>query len=234
MIGISNGPACAPWARAVPSGRRALATILIVVASALACGGDGPYAPITGEPDLNTATVTDPIGDTFSLIAPLWDATRLTISRDATGIVIVLDLSVNAVSPVSGDDGALIAFVDLDLDQDPTTGLKPVSDDHRPDGGSSGTRSDARVNLSVYGADSTVEVTGPHGLAGRVKPVFEGRHVTVRVPRAMLDNDDGFLNATALVGNSTTPTDIIPEVGHLTLGPPAQLSRIMRPRALPR
>jgi hypothetical protein len=201
-------------------GRRVLATILIV-ASALACGGNGPYAPVTNDPDANTATVTDPIGDTFSLIAPLWDLTRLTITRDAAGIVIVLDLSANAVSPVSGDEDALIAFVDLDLDQDATTGLKPVSDDHRPDGGSSGTRSDARVNLSVYGADSTVEVTGPHGLAGRVKPVFEGRHVTVRVPRAMLDNDDGFLNATALVGNSTTPTDIIPEVGHLTLGPRA-------------
>jgi hypothetical protein len=201
-------------------GRWVLATILIV-AIALACGGNGPYAPVMNDPDAITATVTDPIGDTFSLVAPLWDATRLTITRDAAGIVIVLDLSANAVSPVSGDEDALIAFVDLDLDQDATTGLKPVSDDHRPDGGSSGTRSDARVNLSVYGADSTVEVTGPHGLAGRVKPVFEGRHVTVRVPRAMLDNDDGFLNATALVGNSTTPTDIIPEVGHLTLGPPA-------------
>jgi hypothetical protein len=215
--------------------RRSLISAL-ALASLIACGGgDGPAAPDGA--DANTATVTDPVGDVFGNLGNLWDLTALTVTRDADGITVLLDLSTDVISPVSGGDSALIAFIDLDLDQNQATGFLPVADNHRPDGGSSGTGSDARVNLTVFGADSTVEVVGPLGLAGRVKPVFQGHRVTIRIPRAVLGNDDGFLNATALVGNSSTPTDIIPEQGHLTIGETTQSMSpglaIMQQRSLP-
>jgi hypothetical protein len=52
--------------------------------------------------------------------------------------------------------------------------------------------------------------------------VFAGRRITVRVPKLFLGDDDGFLNASAIVGTARRPTDIVPETGHLTLGDPGQ------------
>jgi hypothetical protein len=51
--------------------------------------------------------------------------------------------------------------------------------------------------------------------------VFASHSLTIRVPRAMLQNDDGFLNAAAIVGSIHHPTDFVPQTGHLTLGAPA-------------
>jgi transposase len=59
---------------------------------------------------------------------------------------------------------------------------------------------------------------------GQVKPIFSGKKVTVRIPRSMLRDDDGFLNAAAIVGTQGSPTDIAPNRGHLELSdgrPPA-------------
>jgi hypothetical protein len=238
MNRYSTGPRRIHWMRLMPpvQARRSL-TRAMAIAALVACGGPdgGPVSP-AGAPNANTATVTDPVGDTFGFAGPLWDLTALSVTRDATGITVILDVSADVISPMAGGDSALIAFVDLDLDQDATTGFEPVADAHRPDGLSSGTGSDARVNLSVFGTDSMVDVVGPRGLAGRVKPVFQGHQVTIRVPKAVLGNDDGLLNAIALVGNSTTPTDIIPERGHLTIGPSMPMMsprRTIRPCALP-
>src|SRR2546422_2174574 len=64
-----------------------------------------------------------------------------------------------------------------------------------------------------------VAVTGVQTCAlpistGSVRPRFQGRRITVRVPRALLGNDDGFLNAATVVGSESEPTDIAPENGH--------------------
>ena len=39
----------------------------------------------------------------------------------------------------------------------------------------------------------------------------------VRVPRSMLGDDDGYVNAAAIVGIVGAPSDIVPAEGHLTL-----------------
>jgi hypothetical protein len=41
------------------------------------------------------------------------------------------------------------------------------------------------------------------------------------VPLALLDNDDGYLDASVIVGNSRSPTDLAPQSGHLSLLRPA-------------
>lgn len=196
--------------------KRGLLTTTLLAAGALwSCGGDtsGPAIPQT------SAEVTDPAGDTYGSGAVRWDLTAMKITRDAAGITLQLDFSRNVISPMSGDTTAVIGYVGFDVDQDSTTGpLSSTVDEFRPDPtGSTGLGVEYELTLVGYAADSTVAVLDSAGVAGRVKPVFNGNRITVRIPKAFLGNDDGFLNAAAIVGNNHSPNDIIPENGHLTL-----------------
>lgn len=162
--------------------------------------------------------MTDPTGDTYGSGVVRWDLTGFTITRDADGITVQLDFPRDVISPTSGDTTAMIGYVGFDVDQDSTTGdLASIVDEFRPDSGSTGLGVEYEIELVDYAQDSTVTVTGSSGTTGRVKPVFSGNHITVRIPRALLGNDDGYLNAAAIVGNNHSPNDIIPESGHLTL-----------------
>ena len=164
-------------------------------------------------------TVTDPVGDMFGSGPITWDLTALTAARDSDAVTVGLELSRDIVSPLGGDTTAMVGFVDLDVDQDATTGGDGVVNEFRLDGGSSGLGVDYVLQLRHFDTDSTFVVTSWDGaVVGHVKPEFDGRRVTVRIPRAMLGDDDGFLNAAAIVGNVGHPTDFVPNAGHLTLG----------------
>lgn len=201
----------------LPSSRRMAlrklpATLLV---TAVLCGCSDSTAPSNPE---STATVTDPAGDAFGTGAGQWDVTTFTITRDAAGITVRLDFTIDVISPMTGDTNAMVGFVDFDVDQKETTGITAVSDEYRRDGGSSGIGSDYQLALSDYAADATVAVLDARGaVTGRVKPAFNGHTVTIRIPRTMLGNDDGLLDATAIVGATSRPSDIAPETGHLTV-----------------
>jgi hypothetical protein len=124
---------------------------------------------------------------------------------------------------MSGDTSAIIGFVEFDLDQNEVTGGGSVVDVFRQDGGTTALGVDATVDMSLFGADSTVAVYDSLAqVTGRIKPVFAGRSLTIRVPRAMLANDDGYVDAAAIAGSVHRPTDFAPQGGHLTLDNPAQ------------
>lgn len=199
-----------------------IAAAVVVAGLVSGCAGDasgpgpGPGGPGPGE---LTGKITDASGDTFGNRGAQWDLTAMTITRDTAGITVLLDFSSDLISPTSGDSNAMIGFVDFDTDQDSTTGAATTVDEFRRDGGSTGMDLDFQLALTTYDADSSVGVfSASGGVTGHVKPVFAGRQVTIRIPRAMLDNDDDFLNAAAIVGTQGSPTDIIPETGHLRLG----------------
>lgn len=169
-------------------------------------------------------TVADPLDDTFHTGGLQWDLTALTVSRDTGGITILLDFSSDVVSPTSGDSSAIVGVVDLDVDQDPATGALSLVDEIRTDSGRTGMGVDAEIVLFSYAPDSSVVVIGPHAtVGGRVKPVFQGHRISIRLPRAMLDNDDGNVNAAAIIGRLGRPTDFAPNAGHLTLGEASSL-----------
>jgi hypothetical protein len=188
------------------------AALSILAALSLACSEIA--SPTTDE---NTTTVSDPIGDVFGSGAVQWDATALTLTRDPGGITVAIDFSSELVSPTSGDPAAMIGFVEFDVDQDATTGVASTVDEFRPNNGSTGMGTDYALVLSNYASDSSVAVIDAMGsLIGRVKPVFDARRVTIRIPLALLGGDDGRLNAAAIVGVRGVPSDIVPEDGHLT------------------
>ncbi len=206
-----------------------LATLL--VAGVLAGCGSDSLGPAAGAV---RALVTDPVGDTYGLDPVTWDLTDMSIARDTTGITVQLDFSRIVVSPASGDSTAMIAFVEFDTDQDSTTGFTSTVDEFRPNVGSTGIGAEYQLSLVSYGADGSVPLFNQLGVeTGRVKPVFSGKRVTVRVPRALLGGDDGFLNAASIAGTLNSPSDIIPETGHLELDPSPSASVTWLPRLLP-
>jgi len=190
---------------------------------ALACGGssDVPSQPVDGG-DLGTASIVDPLGDTFGLAGTQqWDVIALTITRDVAGIIVRLDLGNDVGLPLPADPSALVGLVEFDLDQSQVTGKLPIVDQLRTDGGATGMGVEAAINLSTIGPDSTVVVyDGGGNPTGRAKVEFGIRRLTIHVPSSQLANDDGFVDASVIVGNGRSPTDLAPQSGHLSLQPP--------------
>lgn len=197
-----------------------LGLVVLAVLAGSACGGDaaGPTLSTGGDDGRVTADVSDPTGDVFGNRGPQWDVTDLSITRDTGGITVVLRFASTPIPLTSGDPNAMIGFVDFDTDLDSTTGATPIADEFRRDSASTGTGSDFQLDLAEIDADSTVPVFDASGVVmGRVRPIYDGLTVTTRIPHALLRDDDGYLNAAAIVGTQASPTDIIPNRGHLEL-----------------
>src|SRR4051812_27920099 len=178
--------------------RTRVARLTSILLAALWCGCGNDTAP---SGILETATVTDPSGDTFGSPGTFWDFTSLTVSRDTTSIIVRLDFTNTAVSSQTNSIGGMIAYIDLDTDQNVETGSFPATDEFRPGSGTSVLGADYVVEMFRYGADSTVAILDATGVTtGRIKPIFNGKSVTLHIPRTMIGNDDGFLNAAAIVG----------------------------------
>jgi hypothetical protein len=189
-----------------------------------------PAAPSRGDARLQRAgavvgpaalqSAADPIGDTLGAGAVQLDLTALTVAPDGDDVVFTLDFAQDLPQPVAGWSPTITGLIELDLDQNPATGRGASMDIlHRflARGVAAGTGVDAAVGLAPLDADFTAPVyDATDRVVGRVKPVFEARRVTLRVPRALLANDDGRFDATVLIGNGAEVTDFAPSDGHFT------------------
>jgi hypothetical protein len=187
----------------------------LAVGAVLACGGKSSTGPGGGS---NSAVAGDATGDTYGVNAVQWDITSLGVSRDANSITVTIDFTANVLAPFNLDTTAMIGFVDFDVDQDSTTGAFSVVDGNRPGAGSTGIGVDYELDLAFFESDSSFDVLDSLGnVTGTVRATYNAKRVTVVIPRSLLGNDDGFLNAAAIVGTYPEPTDIVPENGHLSL-----------------
>src|SRR3954470_14406475 len=92
----------------------------LVAALCLSCSDSTAPSSI-----LETATVTDPTGDTFGVQGTFWDLTSMTVSRDTSAIIVRLDFTTTAVSAMKSIASGMIAYVDFDTDQNSETGAFP-------------------------------------------------------------------------------------------------------------
>jgi len=199
-----------------------------------ACGGSstGP-----GSTSL-TVKATDPSGDTYGSLAVQWDLTGLTITRDTGGITFAIDLTSNALSPVSGDSDAVYGEIDFDTDQNLATGTTSYVDVFGP--GSSGMGVDYVLDLFDYTLDSLVPVLrynandSTYSTVYSLRPTFSGKRISGRIPLSALGNDDGFLNAAIIVGTLREPTDIASNSGHLKVGGTGTAAMLARSGAMQR
>lgn len=192
-----------------------------------ACKGDST-GPGGGGGGTLTASVNDSLGDVFgsdtTIVQP--DLTALSIIRDTGGATITMDFTANIQSPVTGGANVVEGVVDIDVDQNPATGVETDVDFFRVDGNSTGMGMEYYVDLgafSVYNADSTVTVFAIDTLfnivaTGTVRPTFSGKRLSFRLPRGLVGGDDMLMNVAVVMGNTTEPTDLAPNEGHLKVG----------------
>jgi hypothetical protein len=182
-------------------------------------GGAVGTAPITVAGD----SIGDPVGDTYgSPDDPSQpDITMLAAAHDSDALTIVIRLA----SPIG-----LMGYIDLDVDQDPTTGNLAQVDAYRPDpGGSSGLGDEFVVDLSN---GVLVDVVN-FGIVAYVDQLHNGNTVTILIPLQELVGSNGNINVATVVGDDNGPTDVAPNEGHLTMGGPNMVAaRAARP--LPR
>jgi len=180
-------------------------------------GGAVGTAPLTVAGD----SIGDPPGDTYgSPDDPSQpDITMVAAAHDSDALTIVIRFA----SPPPG----LVGYIDLDVDQDPTTGTLAQVDAYRPDpGGSSGLGDEFVVDLSN---GVLVDVVN-FGIVAYVDQLYNGNTVTIRIPLRQLAGSNGNVNLATVVGDDNGPTDIAPNEGHLTMGAPSMVAaRAARP-----
>jgi hypothetical protein len=200
---------------------------LAVVAGALvACGGGNPAGPDTDQSPFDLS-FDDPAGDT---VPPVADAppdlpkgidlltVGIAVGRDRVGLTLrfgepVAPWSARAANSLDG-------FVDLDVDEQTNTGVPgaAVRPGHNPQIGA-----DYYIDLRDARA-GRVALVATRGRTFVLVPArFDGATVTIEIPRAELDDDDGEFRLSLVVGPPDRPvTDYGPDDLHYVVHRPDQ------------
>lgn len=205
---------------------------LIEVTASLAEVGEVVFGAI------GLVALDDPGGDTFEselsqgLVAP--DVVRMGAWPEGESLVVELEFAEAVVSNRTGGPNAIIGFLDIDADQDFDTGIPAFTDIYNPGGPATGMGVDFFVELTV-GATGTMSVGNANFTpVGSFLPTFAGNVLTLRIPLVVLGGDDGRVDLAAVVGTPQEPTDVVPDLGSLSLGPsPASATPSSSPAAIP-
>jgi hypothetical protein len=202
----------APFAR-----RRRTSTLTLALATLASCAGDGTVSP--GEAAKRSEiSALDPRKDTFGSSASPWDIISFTMGRDGDGVVMRLEFTTDVVPPIGGDASAVVAFIDVDLDQNVATGRPSEVDHFRMDGGATALGVERTIDISELAPDGSATVYGIRGDSlGRIMPVYAGRTLTLHLGPELLGGDDGYVNAAAIVGTVGCASDVAPTGGNLAL-----------------
>lgn len=154
------------------------------------------------------ALVTDVAADTFGTTPPQFDLSAFSAAADSGFLTVAIRLT----KPLTA---GFAAFIDLDVDQDSTTGVQGLVDAVRPDALQS-----SGLGIEFLGdLTSGILYDAVSGSPVAIGPVFfDPVTVTVVVRYPMSAVGSLQVNMAVVVGNSSVPTDIAPDVGHLTLG----------------
>lgn len=165
--------------------------------------------------------VSDPTGDEFStsasagLVAP--DIVELRAWPAGGNLRIEIEFADNVVSEATGGSNVAVGIVDIDTDQDPGTGVTPVTDGFRPGPGSTGLGSDYIVGPLSSTSEYDVINTVTTNTVGTITPTYNGNVLSMTIPLSMLGDDDGFVSLATVMGTVPEPTDIAPENQSLVL-----------------
>jgi len=195
---------------------------LLVSAATLAALVGCKAEPITMPPSAQFAfTFDDPPADTLGQAGTATrraiDARQFGGSVDANEIVIELSF-VQPIAPYSAKTAASVeGYIDLDTDENVKTGIPAYADEQQL--GTTGLGADYYVDLNDDGAGHVAFVNVATKEAIPVSIAFSGSSLTVRIPRELVGRDDGNFRASAVVGTSERPTDLLPNTGHYVVHP---------------
>jgi len=187
-------------------------------------GGQGPHAgapALTQAPAAATAIpiIRDPLG---AATDPIVDIATVEGGTDGVNVTLRINFSPDTVM------SQVVGFIDLDTDQNPTTGAPPSANFFIP-----GTTQDIGVDFSLrllsLPSGGIVDVINvlTDVIVGSVPTTISGQMIEVTIPLTILGGDDGGMNVGMALGNTLAPTDAAPDVGHGTI--PASGKAIISP-----
>jgi hypothetical protein len=173
------------------------------------------------------AILDDPTRDTLGYGPIQYDITRVTPSIEGESLLVTIEL-LDPFTPATYDvyELQLVALIELDVDQNPETGVPSLIDSDTQYW--SGLGVDYAVETEVNpetGMVAFVRVTGylEGEFVAEVPISFEAKSLTVRIPVNLLEGDP-YVNLDVIVGyyylDEAVLTDVAPNLGYISSGPP--------------
>jgi hypothetical protein len=163
----------------------------------------------TSAPPLSPAFV-DPVGDAYGIEPFQYEITAVGFDPATSTIEIHFD---GPVFPVDSPTNPLVANVEIDIDNDPATGLSPTIEILGPAAPPTNMGVEYSIDLWAASAEPdgsyTAEIIDLVGaLPPRIASVIYGvDSVRIIVPSIEIDFDDGDCTVAVVVGTSVEPTD---------------------------
>ncbi len=156
--------------------------------------------------------VLDPTGDTFGSGAVQLDITSIGAAFNSTALTFTINFAGPIFAPSAFDPRSVVAFIDIDADQNSATGVGSATGLFGPP---------PEPDLGVdYGIDLSFDVVVPGyveifdvvaNVSIGIAPVtFTTSALSINVPLALLGGDDGLVNYAVLIGTFDEATDKAP------------------------
>lgn len=174
-------------------------------------------------PMILPVVIDDPVGDHFTSYGPTVDITKVEAGINTVDLTIKINFSADT----SMDD--VVGYVDLDMDQDQTTGSYPMANYY----GATQTIG-SEFFLYLFDIPNTGEVHVYDAITGNnlgaVLANISGQSMEITVPLSMLAADSCCnINIGMVLGNQPQPTDFAPDAGYgeIVVGVPVDTTGII-------
>ncbi len=165
-----------------------------------------------------TAEIVDADGDEFG--PATYDVHSISTARTSTEltITVVFDTTTPPDIPAAGAAvaaGELAGFIDFDTDESSTTGFASANATFCPCTPISAIGAELFIPLFHRNAAGNYDVILATTLAdvGDATPTVAGNVLTLTIPLADLNGDDGITNLSSVLGDFLGPTDCMPDEG---------------------
>ncbi len=201
------------------------------LAASLAAGAPG-WGPAADRPsraeaplpkdfsfDVAKDSAGDPIGDTFGTGPTQIDITGLAGEAMGDSVVVQVTFDGTISPPDSGQPDAVNGFIDIDADQDGSTGDVPWTD-FLTGSATTGMGNEFYVDLFSYSAaDGAADVVDDldDTVTGRAPVSFTSSSMTVQIPLALLADAEVGINTAAVLGTFDEATDAVPNDGSVAI-----------------
>lgn len=157
------------------------------------------------------STFSDPSGDTFGFGATQLDIESLSGSVSGDGLTLRFDFFTNIAPPSSFLPESVVGYIDLDLDQNASTGISSFQSSFAPPGQRGGALGDeAYIDLfsESGGLVNLVDTTNFSTIA-QLPINYGSDFFAVQIPLDLLEEVDG-INYGSVIGTPSEPTDAAP------------------------
>ena len=163
----------------------------------------------------------DPSGDTFSFGFPQLNIENVSGAVTDGELTLAMDFFTSIAPPSTGLADSVVGFWDLDLDQNPATGIASAQSIFAPpdqQGGPLGV--DVFIDLfSEQFQPGFVDLVDADGFfIGSAPITYDTDSLEIEIPLSLL-GDDGNLNYGTVIGTFNEPTDTAPNDDFATVGP---------------